>query len=135
MSSDVTYSFDRPIPPVALQALYRQTGWAANRSVEDIERMLAGTIVALGAWQGDRLVGFARAVTDDRFRAYIEDVVIAEEFRGHGLGAEMMAVLMERLAHVEEVILSCEDHLIPFYERFGFGRVTHQFMNIWRGAV
>lgn len=135
MSSDVTYSFDRPIPPVALQALYVQTGWAANRSTADIEKMLSGTIVALGAWQGDQLVGFARAVTDDRFRAYIEDVVIAEELRGHGLGAAMMAVLMERLAHVEEVILSCEDHLIPFYERFGFQRVTHQFMNIWRGAV
>jgi predicted GNAT family N-acyltransferase len=135
MSSDVTYSFDRPIPPSALQALYQQTGWAANRSIEDIEKMLAGTKVTLGVWQGDQLVGFARAVTDDRFRAFIEDVVIAEHLRGHGLGAEMMAALMERLAHIEEIILSCQDHLIPFYERFGFRRVTHQFMNIWRGAV
>lgn len=135
MTSDVIFSFDRPIPPAALQALYAQTGWAANRTIEDIEKMLTGTIVALGAWEGDQLVGFARAVTDDRFRAFIEDVVVAESLRGYGLGAALMEALMARLAHVEEVILSCEDHLIPFYERFGFQRVSHQFMNIWRGAV
>jgi GNAT superfamily N-acetyltransferase len=130
----VDYSFTKPIPSEALRALYAQTGWAANRPVEAIRQMLENTVVYLGAWQGDRLIGFARAITDDRYRAFIEDVIVDEALRGQGIGAAMMQVLMERLAHVEEVILSCEDHLIPFYERFGFERVSHQFMNIWRGA-
>jgi GNAT superfamily N-acetyltransferase len=80
------------------------------------------------------LIGFARAVTDDLFRAYIEDVIVDEAYRGQGIGGEITRRLLERLAHVEEIALNCEDHLIPFYERFGFERFPMTHMHIWMGG-
>ena len=65
------YSFERPIKPDQLQGLFRQTRWAEDRSIEGIQTMLKGTAVVLGAWEEDRLVGFARAITDGIYRGLI----------------------------------------------------------------
>ncbi len=128
--SDYVYAFSRTIPEDALQALFAQTGWAATRTPEAIRTMLDSTRVCLGVWDGDRLIGFARAVTDDRFRAFVEDVVVDEAYRERGIGAEMMRRLLARLAHVAEIALVCDDKMIPFYERLGFERFTMTHMHI-----
>ena len=69
----VNYSFDRRIEPEQLMDLLRQAGWAKHRSMEGVRRMLEGTSLTLGAWEGDRLGGFARAMTDGIYRALIDD--------------------------------------------------------------
>jgi GNAT superfamily N-acetyltransferase len=116
----VLFSFTRPIPPAALQHLFQQTQWASNRSLEDIRALLEATPICLGAWLGDELVGFARAITDDRYRALIEDVVVESTLRGQGIGSALLAHLIERLAHVEELLLLCDNARIAFYQRHGF---------------
>ena len=72
-------------------------------------------------------MGFVRAVTDGRFRAYVEECVVAEEFRGLGVGTELLAVLLRDLTHIDVVSLFCSSELVPFYERSGF-RATRQFV-------
>ena len=120
MANNIEFSFTRPISPDALYQLYQQTDWANTRPVSDIGSMLERTSLCLGAWQGEQLVGFARVLTDDQYRAFIEDVVITEEVRGQGLGLALIRHLMERLAHVQDVSLGCVEGLVSFYERFGF---------------
>jgi len=120
----VEYSFDRPIDPVQLQRLLQTTGWAADRTVEEIERLLSGSPLVIGAWDGDRLVGFARALTDGVFRALIDDVVVHPACRRSGIGTELMRRLLERLNGVEEVFLRCGAEVVPFYERLGFARAS-----------
>jgi predicted GNAT family N-acyltransferase len=133
MTDSITYSLTRPVQAADVQQLFHQTAWAAARSLDGIQALLERS-VCIGAWQGDQLVGFARAVTDDIYRAFIEDVVVDETLRGQGIGRELVGQLLARLDHVEEIILSCEEHLVPYYEQAGFRRATHQFLNIWRGG-
>ena len=118
----VQYSFDRQIEPERLQGLLRQTGWANQRSIEGIQEMLQGTPLTLGVWEGDRLVGFARVITDGIYRALIDDVVVEESKRGTGIGSELMRQLIERLTEVEEVFLHCGEQVVSFYERHRFER-------------
>ena len=127
------YEFTINIYEGDLQRLFAQTEWAANRSQEAIRRLLANTPVCLCVWDGARLIGFGRAVTDDVFRAVIEDVVVDEAYRGQSIGGEMVRRLLERLDHVEEIVLNCQDDLIPFYEKLGFQRTGMAYMNIWKG--
>ena len=126
----VTYSFDRRIDLEQLQSLLRQTGWANQRSIEGIEKMLDGTPLALGAWDGDRLVGFVRVITDGIYRALIDDVVVAESKRGTGIGSELMRRVVERLAEVEEVFLRCGEQVVPFYEQHRFERSNGVIMDL-----
>ena len=126
----VNYSFDRQIEPEQLQGLLRQTGWANQRSIEGIQKMLDGTLVILGAWEGNHLVGFVRVITDGIYRALIDDVVVEESKRGTGIGSELMRRVVDRLSEVEEVFLRCGQHVVPFYERHNFERSNGVIMDL-----
>ncbi|HEV7291030.1 MAG TPA: GNAT family N-acetyltransferase [Devosia sp.] len=73
---------------------------------------------------GDRLVAYARVITDGRFRAFIDDVVVDRSLRGAGIGTEIMKSLLERLSSVEGVFLLASDKNALYYARFGFERTT-----------
>jgi len=111
-----------PISAAQLQPLLQQTSWAKGRSIDGIQTMLEGTAIVLGAWEDDRLIGFARAITDSTYRALIDDVVIDTPKRGQGIGSSLMHQLVKRLTEmeVEEVFLRCGDQVVPFYQRLGF---------------
>ena len=126
----VNYSFGRRIEPEQLMSLFLQAGWAKHRSMEGVRRILEGTSLTLGAWEGDRLVGFARAMTDGIYRALIDDVIVEESRRGTGIGSELMRRLIEKLADVEEVFLRCGEGVVPFYERHRFERFKGVAMDL-----
>ena len=105
-----------------LLPLYRQTAWAAPRDAAGITRMLTGTALHVTAWKGERLIGFARSVTDGVYRALVDDVVVDESARHQGVGSALMRALVAQLAEVEEVVLGCGEPVMPFYERLGWRR-------------
>lgn len=99
------------------------TGWAADRDWEGVTAMLDGSDVVVGLVDGDeRLVAFARALTDGTYRAFVYDVVVAEDRRGDGLGRRVVEELLDHhgVRDVEAVDLYCQPELIPFYEQWEF---------------
>jgi len=117
---NINYSFERPLELQDVQRLLKQTGWASNRDISGIEKMLANSFLTIGIWDDDRLIGFTRVLGDGIYRALIDDVVVDESYRGKGIGTEMMKHLLSRLEQVEEVFLRTGKEMIPFYERLGF---------------
>ncbi len=67
-------------------------------------------------------VGFARALTDDVWFAWIGDVFVLREHRG-GRGAFLMRCVMEDLADVRRVVLGTDDAQ-EFYRRYRFTPVS-----------
>lgn len=122
MTLPVVYATTRPIPPEALAALFAHTTWANDRSADDVARLLPTAGISVGAWSGDSLVGYARALSDGLYRAFIDDVVVDAAFRGRGVGQGLMQALLACLDGVEEIHLGCGDELVPFYESLGFRR-------------
>lgn len=114
---------ERPVAPADVKRLYDGAGWWPERDLEDISAANAGS-VCVGAWQGERLVGFARAISDGRHRAYVEDVVVDPEARGSGVGIMVVRALCDALADVRIVSLFCEPERVSFYEANGF-RPSH----------
>ena len=110
-----------------VKALYDTEPWWPERSVTDIDEILLGH-EAIGAWDGSKLIGFARAVTDDRFRAYIEDMLLLEPYRRHGIGTRILERLLEELAHIDVVTLFCRPRLTEFYQNLEFKHFTKQIV-------
>jgi GNAT superfamily N-acetyltransferase len=105
-----------------LQALLnRDSFWARGRSQGDLRRMLAGSQAVVSAWHGSDLVGFGRATSDGVFRAVLWDVVVAAEHQGHGLGSELVAMLLRNqfVATVERVYLMTTNSA-GFYTKLKF---------------
>lgn len=86
--------------------------------------MLARSDIVVAAVDrtSDRLVGFARVITDFTYVALILDVIVAPEFHGRGIGAMIMesVVTHPRLAGVRSLELVCQPDVVGFYGRWGF---------------
>lgn len=124
MIIEVLTSIEKPIKANEVIELYKDTGWWNERTEQDMEKMLSQTL-AVGAWENNKLIGFARAITDGVFRAYIEDVVIHSSFNRNGIGTMLIAKLIEELSNIDVISLFCEEDLIAFYNKNEFKKVNH----------
>ena len=69
----------------AALGLLRTTFWARDMTREVLDRALTNS-VSFGLLERNRLIGLGRVVTDLATYAYWTDVVVAERYRGRGLG-------------------------------------------------
>lgn len=100
-------------------ALFRAEGWWPERGAEQVAVAIAAG-PAVGAWHGDELVGFARAVTDHVLRAYVEDVIVSPGLRRSGVGQALLTCLLEQVRPTVLVTLFCSPGLVSYYESLGF---------------
>ena len=73
---------------------------------------------------GDRVVGFATAISDGLLAAFIPFVEVLPGWHERGIGTELMTVLLEQLKHLYVVDLVCEEDVRPFYEKLGMTATT-----------
>lgn len=105
----------------AVFELLSQTYWAANRSRGQIGRAIDNS-VCVGLYEGERQIGFARAVTDYATFSWLCDVVVHPGCRGRGLGKWMVACLLEHPALQGTNLLLGTRDAHGLYARFGFER-------------
>jgi ribosomal protein S18 acetylase RimI-like enzyme len=106
-----------------LHALYQNEWWTRNRTLEETRKVVDGSQICLGLVDSsDKLVGFGRVLTDFMFKALIFDVIVAPDYRGIGLGDNLVSLITghEKLRDVKSFELYCLPELVPFYERHGF---------------
>lgn len=118
---------ERPIKAKELMELYNNANWWEEREEQDIDRMLTQD-ASVGVWKDGVLVGFSRAISDGKFRAYVEDVVIHKDYQELGIGTKLVSKLLEELSHIDVISLFCGDDLISFYEKNNFKNSKSQFV-------
>ena len=111
------------VEPEDLRELFEHAPWARGRTVEEIRVMLENTDYNFSAWDGKRLIGFARVLTDRIYRATLWDVVVHPDYQKQGVGEELMNRVLSHpvLSKVEKFWLNTRDKF-GFYEKFGFVR-------------
>ena len=132
MGTPYIYSFTEPVNAEELSDLLKQTHWANKRSPLDVQKTLDRSQLTLGVWDDERLIGFSRVVTDDIYRAVIDDVVVDNAYREQGVATTMLEKLLMRLQHIEIVMLDCAPNLCGFYARLGFVEKTDTSMMLIR---
>lgn len=86
---------------------------------EHLMILRAATHVAVGRHPGGAVVGFATAISDGQFAAYISLLEVLPEYRGRGVGSRLMTMLLHDLSDCYMVDLACDDNVVTFYERLG----------------
>jgi GNAT superfamily N-acetyltransferase len=114
-----------------------QSYWAKAIPRELMERSVRNSL-CFGAYQGRAQVGFARIVTDKATFAYLCDVFVLPNHRGHGLSKALVAAI---LAHPDLQglrrwnLVTIDAH--GLYEQFGFKTAAHpeRYMEILRHGM
>lgn len=116
----------------AVEGFLGRSYWAAGRRPEVIRRSIKNSL-AFGLYRGARQIGFARVVTDYATFAWLADVFVDEEFRGHGLGVWLVETIIshEELQGLRRWILATRD-AHELYAKLGFERLegSERFMEI-----
>ncbi|HET6400131.1 MAG TPA: GNAT family N-acetyltransferase [Candidatus Kapabacteria bacterium] len=71
-----------------------------------------------------RVVGLVTCLSDGFFSASIPLLEVLPEYRKKGIGTELMRRMLKITANFYMVDLSCDESLIPFYEKLNFERGT-----------
>lgn len=71
------------------------------------------------AYEGSRMVGFGRAISDGEYQGAIYDVAVLPEAQGRGIGTAVVKAIMQGLPHCN-FILYTNPGAEGFYEKLGF---------------
>jgi N-acetylglutamate synthase-like GNAT family acetyltransferase len=105
-----------------IKMLLEQTYWANERTYEVIQRSIKHSICfAILDEANNRIIAFARVVTDYSTMYYLADVIVDEAYRGKGLGK----ALLERIVVNEKELHNRYGMLLTstaekLYSRYGF---------------
>ncbi len=107
-----------------LHLLYQKEWWSKGRTLEQTRKAVKGSNYIFGICEGlsDRLVAFARVITDHVFKAWIFDVIVDQNYREKGLGKILMDSILKhsslkRVGHIE---LYCLPEMKRFYKKWNF---------------
>jgi ribosomal protein S18 acetylase RimI-like enzyme len=106
----------------AIHSYLTRSYWSPDIPVDIVDRALRHSL-CFGIYEspGGAQVGLARVVTDYATFAYLCDVYVLEEHRGHGLAKRMMREVMTHpaLTGARRIMLATRD-AHGLYARFGF---------------
>lgn len=110
--------------------LSTQAYWARTRSRDQLERQIdsAWRVVAAYDREDGRLIGFARAFSDGVASAYLADVFVVPDARGHGVSKAIMHTMIEQGPgkYFRWMLHTADAH--GLYESFGFGKPDHTYL-------
>jgi GNAT superfamily N-acetyltransferase len=99
-----------------------QAYWGGWRDRDVVERQIDASWRVVGCYTkpGGDMVAFARAVSDGISLAYLADVFVLPEHRGHGLGVALVDEMIERSAgpHFRWMLHTGDAH--GLYAKAGF---------------
>lgn len=108
--------------------LSEESYWAAGRPRETQDLLIQEASRVVGLYDGDRQIGFCRAFTDGVSVAYLADVYVLADYRGRGLGEELVREMVEHgpYAGVKWLLHTTDMH--PLYRKLGFEEPNYKVL-------
>lgn len=117
------YKIDTPISTDQFIELLRASTLAERRPVDDracMEGMVKHANLMVTAWDGDKLVGIARSMTDFHYACYLSDLAVHGEYQRQGIGKELLRLTQHQLGPLCKLILLAAPAANDYYRHIGF---------------
>ena len=109
----------------AIADMLTRAYWAKGRTRDMIARYVQHSLT-FGVYDGDRQIGLARVISDYTTFAWLCDVFIHEDYRGHGIGKWLIGTVHSHpdLQGLRRWMLATRD-AHGLYEQFGWTLIDH----------
>ena len=119
----IQYESSRQISSGEFIDLLQRSTLAERRPVDDpacIQAMLQHANLLCTAWNGEKLVGIARSVTDFEYYSYLSDLAVDEKYQKQGIGKELIKLTQSKLGRRAKLILLSAPQAEAYYPKLGF---------------
>ncbi len=72
------------------------------------------------AWDGERLIGVARSVTDFEYCCYLSDLAVDVAYQKTGVGSGLIKLTQSKLGPKAKIVLLAAPAAQDYYPRIGF---------------
>ncbi len=126
---EIIYKSDVVPEPAQVIALYnlselpRPTGDA-----DRIAKMYQHSNLIITAWDGDKLVGVSRSITDWVWSCYLADLAVDPSYKKSGIGKKLVALTKEKLGALSMILLLSVPTAMEYYPKIGFKKEDRGFM-------
>lgn len=101
-----------------------------NWNAERMNRALAASSVVICARRDNQRVGFARAISDFAWCAYLSQVAVLPEYQHQGIGRRLVTQLLKQVGEEVSLLLHSAETATGLYEALGF----ECYANVYRIA-
>ena len=110
------------IPEKQVNELFAALGWTEFDGL--LPELLLNSTYVVSAWDGARLVGMARVVSDRVYVSTLQQVGVHPDYQRQGLGSELVRRCVAQFAHTQFLLTIDDETNATFYDRFGFTRTN-----------
>jgi GNAT superfamily N-acetyltransferase len=129
MATLITYLVNKSLQASEVAEVFKASG--IKRPYEDLERiqrMIDNADITISAWDNDRLIGIARALTDYSYCCYLSDLAVDLNYQHQGIGKALVQKLQEVLGDETSLVLLSAPGAVDFYPRIGFEKSERAFV-------
>ena len=129
MDKIIEYQVNTPITPEQLADVFAKSG--IRRPVHDLERMekmLAHANLTVTAWDGEALVGVARALTDFCWCCYLSDLAVDSAYQHQGIGKRLIERVQVEAGTEASLLLLAAPEAMAYYPKIGFEPVPNGWL-------
>ncbi|MDX8045704.1 GNAT family N-acetyltransferase [Gracilibacillus sp. S3-1-1] len=127
--NNIMYKSDISITPRDLSDLFRASG--IKRPYDDLERlqqMMEHANIFITAWDGIRIVGVARGLTDFSYCCYLSDLAVDKAYQHQGIGKKLIEQVQQEISKEVALILLSAPDAIDYYPKIGFDKADNGFI-------
>ncbi|MDZ4711987.1 MAG: GNAT family N-acetyltransferase [bacterium] len=126
---DITFKINTLVTPEQVAEVFTRSG--IDRPVNDlprIKKMIANANLTITAWQGEQLIGIARALTDFCYCCYLSDLAIDKKFQKKGIGKELIKRIKKEVSKDSMLLLLSAQNAMDYYPKVKFERTENAFI-------
>lgn len=118
---NICYSENKNFKATDIKELFSSVNWSSADYPERIVQGLKNSQYVISAWDGEKLVGLVRALSDGSTVAFLHYLLVRPEYQKYHIGSALMESIMKKLSDTLYVkIMPSDPATIGFYKRFGF---------------
>ncbi len=126
----IRYCTNEPISSEQLAALFVKSG--IQRPTDDLvrlQRMIDSANLTVTAWDGGKLVGVARALTDFVWCCYVSDLAVDQDYQHQGVGRELLRQIQAQIENGEATLLLLSaPEAMEYYPKVGLQPIQNGWM-------
>ena len=90
--------------------------------------MFENSDLIVTAWNGSKLVGVSRTITDWVWCSYLADLAVSPDYKRSGIGKKLIELTKERVGEQSMVLLLSVPTAMKYYPKVGFSKEDRAFI-------